>query len=46
VTTSQESSVHALLSLHVIGVPMQAPPPQVSPDVQALPSLHGSVLFV
>jgi hypothetical protein len=43
----QLSSVHGLLSLHTTGVPgLQTPPPQVSPAVQALPSLHGFVLFV
>jgi hypothetical protein len=41
------SSVHGLLSLQTTGVPgLQTPPPQVSPKVQAFPSLHGFVLFV
>ena len=41
------SVVHTLLSLQTTAVPgWQLPPPQVSPVVQALPSLHGAVLFV
>jgi hypothetical protein len=43
----QVSSVHGLLSLHTNDVPgLQIPPPQVSPVVQAFPSLHGAVLSV
>jgi hypothetical protein len=43
----QVSVVQALLSLQTTGTPgRQAPPPQVSPVVQALPSLHGLVLLV
>jgi hypothetical protein len=39
--------VQTLLSLQTTGVPgLQTPPPQVSPNVHALPSLHGFVLFV
>jgi hypothetical protein len=38
VAASQESSVQTLLSLQVIVVPVQAPAPQTSPLVQALPS--------
>src|SRR6185436_10345955 len=38
---------HTLLSLQTVAVPgWQTPPAQVSPVVQALPSLHGAVLFV
>ena len=42
------SSVHTLLSLQTsVPVPgWQLPPEHVSPVVQALPSLHGFVLFV
>jgi hypothetical protein len=41
------SVVHALLSLHTTVVPLwHVPPPQTSPVVQALPSLHAPVLFV
>ena len=44
---SQESSVQGWLSSQwVVGPPLQSPPPQVSPVVQAFPSLHGLVLFV
>ena len=46
VAGSQESSVHTLLSLQTIGVPAQIPPPQMSPVVQANPSLQLAVLFV
>jgi len=43
----QVSVVHTLLSLHTVAPPgWQVPPPQVSPVVQALPSLHGAALFV
>jgi hypothetical protein len=43
----QASSVQGLLSLQLVAEPgTQAPPEQTSPVVQALPSLHGSVLFV
>jgi hypothetical protein len=43
----QVSVVHTLLSLQTTGVPgLQTPPPQVSPAVQAFPSLQGFVLFV
>jgi hypothetical protein len=39
--------VHGLLSLHTTTAPgLQTPPPQVSPDVQAFPSLQELVLFV
>jgi hypothetical protein len=42
----QESSVQALPSSQVSGgPPTHAPPEHVSPVVQALPSLHGSVLL-
>jgi hypothetical protein len=42
----QLSVVHALLSLHTTAVPgLQVPPPHVSPDVQALPSLQAFVLL-
>jgi hypothetical protein len=41
---SHESSVHGLLSSQLgAGPPLQVPPPQASPAVQALPSLHGAV---
>jgi hypothetical protein len=41
------SAVHALLSSHVTDAPpWQLPPPQVSPEVQAFPSLQAAVLFV
>ena len=44
---SQVSVVQTLLSLQITGPPgLQRPPPQVSPVVQAFPSLHGAVLFV
>jgi hypothetical protein len=47
VVTLQLSVVHTLLSLHVTGMPgWQVPLPHASPLVQALPSLHGAVLFV
>src|SRR5262249_55233822 len=42
----QLSVVQTLLSLQTIGVPLQVPPPQVSPEVQALPSSHEFVLLV
>ena len=42
----QESAVHRLLSLQVIGVPWQAPATQVSPFVHALPSVQAPVTFV
>jgi len=43
----QVSVVHTLLSLHTLAPSgWQLPPPQVSPVVQASPSLHGAVLFV
>jgi hypothetical protein len=44
----QVSVVQPLPSLHaaLLGVPAQAPPPQVSLFVQLRPSLHGSVLLV
>ena len=42
----QVSVVQALLSSQTTGAPgTQAPPPQMSPVVQALPSLHATVLF-
>jgi hypothetical protein len=42
-----ESSVQGLASLHTVGAPgWHAPPPQVSPVVQAFPSSHAAVLFV
>jgi hypothetical protein len=41
----QESSVHGLLSSHVVVAPgWQEPPLQTSPVVQALPSLHDALL--
>ena len=41
------SVVHTLPSLHTTAGPaLQVPPPQVSPEVQALPSLQAMVLFV
>jgi hypothetical protein len=41
------SSVQTLPSLQIVGPPgLHTPPPQVSPVVQAFPSLHGLVLFV
>jgi len=44
---SHESAVHGFLSSQLIALPgLQAPPPQVSPPVQALPSLHGSEFAV
>jgi hypothetical protein len=43
----QLSVVHTFASLQTVGVPgLHVPPPQASPVVQALPSLHGLVLFV
>jgi hypothetical protein len=43
----QESSVQMLPSLQLgPGPPTHGPPAQVSPVVQALPSLHEAVLFV
>jgi hypothetical protein len=43
----QVSVVHTLLSLQTVADPgLQTPPPQVSPVVQAFPSLHEFVLFV
>jgi peptidoglycan hydrolase-like protein with peptidoglycan-binding domain len=43
----QESSVQGLLSLQSgAGPPLQVPPPQTSPVVQAFPSSQGLVLFV
>ena len=42
-----ESVVHGLLSLHTATAPgLHAPVAQISPTVQALPSVHGLVLFV
>jgi hypothetical protein len=38
--------VHTLLSSQLIGVPPQAPPEHTSFDVQALPSLHITLLLV
>ena len=47
VAVSQLSAVQAEPSSHTVAVPgKQAPPPQMSPMVQALPSLQGSTLFV
>jgi hypothetical protein len=47
VTGSQESSVHKFPSSHTIGVPgAQLPALQASPEVQALPSSQGALLFV
>jgi hypothetical protein len=44
---SHESVVHGLPSLQFgAGPPLQVPPPQVSPVVQAFPSLQGFVLSV
>jgi hypothetical protein len=41
------SVVHTLLSSQFNGAPAwHVPPPQVSPVVQAFPSLQGAVLFV
>src|SRR5207245_9819494 len=46
-TGLQLSAVHASLSLQLSGAPpVQVPPLHTSPVVQALPSLHGAVLFV
>jgi hypothetical protein len=43
---SHESFVHGLLSSQFgAGPPLQVPPPQVSPVVQALPSSQGSALL-
>jgi hypothetical protein len=41
----QESSVHALESLHVMVVPEHVPPLHTSPVVHALPSLQEAPLF-
>ena len=41
----QVSVVQTLLSLQTTVVPVQAPPTQASPVVQALPSLQEAVLF-
>ena len=41
---SQYSVVHGLLSVQTVGVPMQAPLLQMSPLVQAVPSLQGAEL--
>jgi hypothetical protein len=41
----QESSVQALLSSQTIAVPWQVPALQMSPKVQAMPSLHALVLL-
>ena len=47
VAGTHESFVHGLLSLQFVAPPpTQAPAAHVSPVVQALPSLHGAVLFV
>jgi hypothetical protein len=47
VAGTHASLVHGLLSLQSgAGPPLQVPPPQVSPVVQALPSLQGFVLLV
>ena len=47
VAGTQESFVHGLLSLQLgAGPPAHTPPLHASPVVQALPSLHGLVLFV
>src|SRR4029079_16115901 len=46
VAGTQESSVQGLLSSQLGGPPgVQAPPPHVSPVVQASPSEQGAVLF-
>jgi len=46
VAESHESAVHALPSSQLTAAPgWQLPPPHVSPDVQALASSQGSVLF-
>jgi hypothetical protein len=42
----QESAVHRLLSLQVIGVPWHTPATHVSVLVQTLPSLQAPVTFV
>ena len=42
----QVSLVQTLESLQVMVVPAQVPPPQTSPEVQALPSLQAAVLLV
>src|SRR5207249_11194671 len=41
----QRSVVHTLPSTQLRGVPTQAPAAQVSPTVQALPSVHGARLL-
>jgi hypothetical protein len=41
----QASSVHALLSLQMTGVPWQAPPPHTSPAVHRRPSLQETLLL-
>ena len=42
----QLSVVHTLLSLHIVAAPeTHTPPPQTSPVVQALPSLHALELL-
>ena len=42
----QLSVVQTLLSLHTLGAPgLHVPPPQTSPVVQGLPSVHEPVLF-
>ena len=47
VAGSQLSAVHALWSLQSVAAPgRQAPPPQTSPAVHALPSLHALDVFV
>ncbi len=46
VAALQVSVVQGLLSSHVTGAPPQTPPEQMSPVVQALPSLHAFALFV
>ena len=47
VAVLQLSAVHTLLSLQTVAAPgWHVPPPQVSPVVHALPSLHAIVLFV
>ena len=43
---SHESFVHGFPSSQLTAVPgWHVPPPQTSPFVQTLPSLHGAVLF-
>jgi hypothetical protein len=46
VTVLQVSVVHTLLSLHTLAVPAQTPLEQTSLDVQALLSLHATVLLM